>query len=172
MINSEIPEKKYWYALYTKPRHEFKAESQITACGIENYLPKITRIKQWSDRKKKVTEALFSGYIFIRGREKERLISLEQQSVIRSIFFEGKPAIVPDWQIDNLKKMLAKTSDITVTDKLKVGTPVKIISGPFKDVEGIVYNTSNQEKILAITIDLLRRSVLVKIPVDSLIEKK
>ena len=99
-------------------------------------------------------------------------MALEQYAIVRSIFFEGKPAIVPNWQIENLKKMLEEGEDVTVTEQLTIGTPVKIISGPFKDVEGIVYETSNQEKMLAITIDLLRRSVLVKIPRDSIIEQK
>ncbi len=172
MENPNLDKNKHWYALYTKPRHEFKAEEQLNGCGIEYFLPKITRLKQWSDRKKKVTEPLFSGYIFIRGNEKDRLLALEQYAIVRSIFFEGAPAIVPDWQIENLQKMLESGSDIEVTEQLNVGTKVKIISGPFKDVEGIVYETPNQEQMLAITIDLLRRSVIVKIPANSLIEKK
>ena len=172
MENPNIDKNKHWYALYTKPRHEFKAEEQLKACGIEYFLPKITRLKQWSDRKKKVTEPLFSGYIFIRGNEKDRLLALEQYAIVRSIFFEGAPAIVPDWQIENLQKMLENGSDIEVTEQLKIGTKVKIVSGPFKDIEGIVYKTPNQERMLAITIDLLRRSVVVKIPANSLVEKK
>ena len=172
MENPNLDKSKHWYALYTKPRHEFKAEEQLNGCGIEYFLPKITRLKQWSDRKKKVTEPLFSGYIFIHGNEKDRLLALEQYAIVRSIFFEGAPAIVPDWQIENLKKMLESGSDIEVTEQLNVGTKVKIISGPFKDIEGIVYETPNQEQMLAITIDLLRRSVVVKIPANSLIEKK
>ena len=52
---AETSDNKYWFALYTKPRSEFKAEQQLTAVGVENYLPTITRLKQWSDRKKKVT---------------------------------------------------------------------------------------------------------------------
>jgi len=170
--NPNLDKSKHWYALYTKPRHEFKAEEQLNGCGIEYFLPKITRLKQWSDRKKKVTEPLFSGYIFIHGNEKDRLLALEQYAIVRAIFFEGAPAIVPDWQIENLKKMLESGSDIEVTEQLNVGTKVKIISGPFKDIEGIVYETPNQEQMLAITIDLLRRSVVVKIPANSLIEKK
>jgi len=170
--NPNLDKSKHWYALYTKPRHEFKAEEQLRGCGIEYFLPKITRLKQWSDRKKKVTEPLFSGYIFVRGNEKDRLLALEQYAIVRSIFFEGAPAIVPDWQIENLQKMLENGTDIEVTEQLKIGTKVKIISGPFKDVEGIVYQTPNQEQMLAITIDLLRRSVVVKIPANSLIEKK
>lgn len=172
MENPNLDKSKHWYALYTKPRHEFKAEEQLKGCGIEYFLPKITRLKQWSDRKKKVTEPLFSGYIFVRGNEKDRLLALEQYAIVRSIFFEGAPAIVPDWQIENLLKMLESGSDFEVTEQIKIGTRVKIISGPFKDVEGIVYATPNQEQMLAITIDLLRRSVIVKIPTDSLIEKK
>ncbi len=172
MENPNLDKSKHWYALYTKPRHEFKAEEQLRGCGIEYFLPKITRLKQWSDRKKKVTEPLFSGYIFVRGNEKDRLLALEQYAIVRSIFFEGAPAIVPDWQIENLQKMLENGTDIKVTEQLKIGTKVKIISGPFKDVEGIVYQTPNQEQMLAITIDLLRRSVVVKIPANSLIEKK
>lgn len=163
---------KKWYALYTKPKHEFKAEQQLKAVGIEYYLPTITTIKQWSDRKKKVTEPLFRGYIFVHGNEKDRLLALEQYAVVRSIFFQGVPATVPDWQIENLRKMLEKGTDIEVSDKLAVGSTVKIISGPFQGVEGIVYENSNSERVLAITIDLLRRSVIVKIPRDSLIEQK
>ena len=172
MKNPAIGKNFYWYPLYTKPRHEFKAEEQLKGCGIEFFLPKVTRIKQWSDRKKKVTEPLFSGYIFVRGNERERLLALEQYAIVRSIFFEGAPAIVPDWQIENLQKMLENGTDVEVTDRMKVGTTVKIISGPFKDVEGIIYELPNQERMLAITIDLLRRSVVVRIPTDSLVEKK
>lgn len=113
-----------------------------------------------------------SGYIFIRGNEKDRLIALEQQSVVRAIFFEGKPAIVPNWQIENLQKMLERGFDVSVTDSIAIGKRVKIISGPFQDIEGIVYENANQDKILAITIDLLRRSVIVKIPKESVIEAK
>jgi transcription antitermination factor NusG len=169
--DSEFSIDKKWYPLYTKPRHEFKAETQLSACGIKYFLPSVTRIKQWSDRKKKVKEPLFSGYIFVHGSEKDRLIALEQYAIIRSIFFEGVPAIIPNWQIENLQKMLERSNDVTVTDKLAVGTVVKIISGPFKDVEGIVYEESNSGKVLAITIDLLRRSVVVRIPSDSIIQK-
>lgn len=167
-----MPKHKQWFALYTKPRHEFKAETQLQACGVEYYLPSVVRIKQWSDRKKKVKEPLFSGYIFVHGNERDRLLALEQYAIVRSIFFQGRPAIVPDWQIDNLMKMLEKGEEIVVSDKMEIGSRVKIINGPFKDIEGVVFENSNQEKMLAITIDLLRRSVIVKIPRDSLIEQK
>ena len=119
-MNSKPP--KYWYVLYTKPRHEFKAEAQINSLNIESYLPTNTVIKQWSDRKKKITEPLFKSYIFIHADEKERLQSLEQNAVVSAVSFKGKPARVPDVQIENLKKLLAGKTEVEVSNKIDINT--------------------------------------------------
>ena len=76
-----------WFALYTKPKHEFKAELELNNLSVENYLPKITRVRQWSDRKKKITLPLFSGYIFINVNEKERYQSLQLPSIVKTVSF-------------------------------------------------------------------------------------
>ena len=102
-----MSEIKHWFALYTKPRHEFKAQVQIESENITCYLPTITKLKQWSDRKKKVTEPLFRGYIFIESSERERLVAVELNSIVKTIFFDGKPSIIPDNQINNLRNLLS-----------------------------------------------------------------
>ncbi len=160
-------ESKNWYALYTKPRHEFKAEEQLTILGIENYLPKITLLKRWSDRKKKVTEPLFRGYIFIKADEKERLTAVQQNMIVKTVFFNGKPSVVPDFEIENLRNMLKIAKDVKVFDGLVKGTRVKVSEGPFQNVEGIVYGVSKNESMLAINIELLNRTVVVKLPPKS-----
>ena len=38
MSNPKLTSEKHWYALYTKPRHEFKAQVQLEAKEIEFYL--------------------------------------------------------------------------------------------------------------------------------------
>lgn len=162
---------KHWHPLYTKPRQEFKAEQQIAAVGLEYYLPTVTRLKQWSDRKKKVTEPLFNGYIFVYGVEKDRLIALQQNAIVRSLTFNGKPAYVQDWEIENLKKMLAENREVTIQNTLKAGTKVRVTEGPFKDVEGIVSYTPNNERELAVVIDLLKRSVVVYLPPECVVKK-
>jgi len=162
--------KKNWYALYTKPRHEFKAGLQLESISIEYYLPTVTRMKQWSDRKKKVTEPIMRGYIFVRCDERGRLESLEQNSIVRTVSFHGVPAIVPDWQIENLRRLLEGNPEVFITDLIKVGTKVKIIEGPFNGVEGIV-TYHQKERILAVTIETLHRSILVTLPPESVIKK-
>lgn len=78
---------KKWFALYTKPRHEFKALEQLREVEVDTYLPTIAVTKQWSDRKKKVIEPLFRGYIFICANEIERNIAVTREAVIKTIFF-------------------------------------------------------------------------------------
>lgn len=163
---------KYWFALYTKPRHEFKAQIQIDSLNIENYLPTVTQVKKWSDRKKKVTEPLLRGYIFIYADEKERLLSLEQKAIIKTVSFNGKPSRVPEFEIENLKRMLSGTHKVKVIEGIVKGTKVKITEGPFNGIDGVVFNTSKDESMLAISVELLNRSVVVKLPVGSVVKKQ
>ncbi len=160
---------KNWYALYTKSRSEFKAAAQLEERAIEYYLPAITKVKQWSDRKKKITEPVLRGYIFIYVNEKERLISLEQNAVVRCVFDQGKPAVIPAWQIENLQKMLSQKSDFFIHNGIVPGVKVRIKEGPFMDVIGVVKETDNGHTI-AVSIDLLNRSVIAHLPKESSFE--
>ncbi len=154
-----------WYALLTKVHQEFKAKAQLDALNIINYLPAVTRLKQWSDRKKRITEPVLKGYIFIRATEKERLIALEQPSVARCLFEKGKPAVIRDWQIENLRRVLETKFEVYVYDGLIPGREIEIISGPLKGIKGIIQSTPT-EKHIAVCIKLLNRTVIAKIPPD------
>ncbi len=154
-----------WFALYTKPRNEFKAALQLEAVNVNHYLPVITRFKQWSDRKKKITEPLLRGYIFIFADEKERYISLQQISIVRCIFDNGRPAVIPEWQIDNLKKFLNKETEVIVHSGIVPGAKVRILDGPFAGIIGVV-KQEVKGRTIAVNIDLLNRSVLTQISND------
>lgn len=160
-------ELKHWFALYTKSRHEFKAEEHFNKTGIINYLPSVTKIKQWSDRKKKIKEPVLRGYIFIYATETERLEALEHYSVTRCVHDLGRPAVIPDWQIENLKRMLQYKSDYFIKEGLVSGTMVEIIEGPFSGVIGVVYSGS-EGKSIAVSIELLNRSVIAYLPKESI----
>jgi transcription antitermination factor NusG len=61
---------KKWFVVYTRPQQELKVASQLSAMGITNYCPTITLVKQYSDRKKKVTKPLLSSYVMVELEEK------------------------------------------------------------------------------------------------------
>ena len=63
---------KNWYVIKTLSRAEKKTAERLTDTHYEVYLPLQTTIKQWSDRKKKVTIQLIPSYVFIKVDEKNR----------------------------------------------------------------------------------------------------
>lgn len=160
---------KYWYALYTKPRHEFKVEDNLNQLEIENYLPKVTRLKQWSDRKKRVVEPILRGYVFIYADEKERLKALNIFSVIKCVSEGGSPAKIPSWQIENLQRMLKIKSDFFLHNGLVPGSKIEIVDGPFKGVVGTLLS-SPSGKTLAVSLDLLNRTIMASLPRESVIK--
>ncbi len=156
-------EKKNWYALYTKVNQEFKAKDYLDSIGVENYLPAITRIKQWSDRKKKITEPVLRGYIFIYSNEYERIQSLQSPSIVRCVSQNGKPAVIPEWQIENFRNLIERKIDYLVYEGLVPGQYVEILNGPLKGLKGIIIK-SDESKRFAVSIELLNRSIIVEIP--------
>lgn len=158
---------KFWYALQTKPRQEFKAEKQLSGLGIEYYLPVIVKKNQWRDRVKQINEPVIRGYVFIKSNEIERLTALEQISICKCLFDQGKPAVIPDWQIENLKRMLRVQSDYFVYEGLVSGTKVEITQGPFTGVIGVIQSTS-EKCTFAVCIELLNRTVIAHLPKDSI----
>ncbi|RPI65687.1 MAG: UpxY family transcription antiterminator [Ignavibacteriales bacterium] len=168
LITSDTPG-KLWFALYTRPRQEFKAAECMERNNILHYLPTIKRLSQWSDRKKLITEPLLRGYIFILADERERLNALKEYPVLNCVFDKGKPAVIPKWQMENLYNFLKKESEFYLYEGLIPGNKVKINSGPFSGIIGIIQQ-SDSTNTLAVTIELLNRSILAHISHDTKFE--
>jgi len=156
-----------WHVLYTKPRHEVKALERLAQNGFEVYCPMKTTLKQWSDRKKKVSEPLLPSYIFIKTTEKKRQTPLADPSVLNYIFWLGKPAIIRDIEIDTLKEIVSKdkVQEFEVR-KLKIGSEIVINKGQIKNKNAIVKTISNKYikaelKELGMTIVLKKTDMLV-----------
>lgn len=158
-----------WLALYTKPKQEQKAELQIERYGIQVYLPMITRLSKWSDRTKKIREPLIKGYIFVYANEKERLQALENPSVVRCLLENGRPAVIPEYQIDNLKHFVKEEFEYKIVNAITPGMRVRIKSGAFKDVTGVIVQ-ENGNNALAVSIELLNRTVLSYLSDLSIVE--
>ena len=154
---------KRWYALYTKSRAEKKTEKELLYRGYETYLPLEKRLKQWSDRKKWVYEPLIRSYIFIRATRKELHYSTYTMGVVKVVNFEGKPAPIPDRQIQAIKEILKSGESYEVTsDFFEVGELVEIQTGNLKGIQGELIKQLNRYKVL-IRIDVIQQNLLVNI---------
>lgn len=129
----------YWTAFYTKPRSEKKAAERLSLKGFEVYCPTTTVVKQWSDRKKKVKEPVFSSYIFARVDEALRQQILIDPSVVNSVFWLKKPVRIRDTEIEAVKEFLDDFPQVNgaVLD-IEQGDRAIIMAGPLKGEEGVV----------------------------------
>jgi transcriptional antiterminator RfaH len=98
-----------WLVLYTKPRNEVKVAERLAAAGINVYCPMLTTLKQWSDRKKKVSSPLFTSYVFVQVTDSQRSSVFDIPGVVRYLFWLGKPAVVREEEIATIKELLDDT---------------------------------------------------------------
>ena len=134
---------KKWFVVYTKPQQELKVATQLSAMGITNYCPTITLVKQYSDRKKKVTRPLLSSYVMVELEENQRNKVFACTGIVRYLFFLGKPAVVPATQVNLMQDHLNGVyNDFKVTT-LSVGDSHTITEGPFSGITGKVVETDN-----------------------------
>ncbi|MFP4622418.1 MAG: UpxY family transcription antiterminator [Bacteroidales bacterium] len=154
---------KRLYALYTKSRTEKKAERELVAKNIETYLPLEKKLKQWSDRKKWVHEPLIRSYIFVRVNQKELYQAYYTPGIVTIVNFEGKPAPIPDKQIEAIKMLLKSGERYEVTsDFFEVGETVEIQAGGLKGFKGELVQQLNRYKVL-LRIDVIQQNLLINI---------
>ena len=137
-----------WYALYTKPRNEKKVEEQLHKMGLEVFCPKVSVVKQWSDRKKRVSQPLIPSYVFIKIKEQERDLVFSVSGVVRYLFFLGKPAIIKESEINAMKETLNHDfKEVGVMD-LEKGQKFTIEEGTFKGQEATFIEQKGNKIIL------------------------
>ena len=102
-------EQKFWYVVYTRSRAEKKVRDELTYNNIECFLPLQKKLRQWKDRKKWVEMPLMSGYCFVHISRKEYDNVLQTNNVVCYVTFEGKAAVIPNQQIDSVKKMMKQS---------------------------------------------------------------
>jgi transcription antitermination factor NusG len=56
----------HWYAVWSRSRHEKMVASALTNVGVTTFLPLVSEMHRWSDRRKSVDVPLFPGYVFVQ----------------------------------------------------------------------------------------------------------
>ena len=160
---TDIKDNKKWFAIYVKSRSEKKVFKLLEDIGIESFLPLITRVKQWSDRKKKVEEPLFRSYLFVNITLSDYYKVLNTAGVVKFITFEKQPVPVPDNQIIAIKEYLNDTELHVINyEDFKEGELVRIKSGQMKDLVGRFVKINGKHRII-INIEVVGQSLPINI---------
>src|SRR5579871_4598861 len=95
-----------WYAAYTSANHEKKVAEQLGARGVEHFVPLYSSVRQWKDRRVVIQLPLFPGYVFVRIALSNRLRVLQVPGVANLVSFEGRPAPLPQLEIEAVRTSL------------------------------------------------------------------
>lgn len=125
-----------WYAVWTRSRHEQRVLQQLEEKGISAFLPTIARWSRWKDRKKRINWPLFPGYCFARITPREVLAVLKCHGVVRLVSSQGKPAPIPDHEIESIRTLVASRLRFDPCPLIREGTLVEVTGGPLRGVVG------------------------------------
>ena len=157
-----------WYALYVRSRYEFVTRDELVRKGIDTYLPSVTRISQWKDRKKYIDFPLFPGYLFVclPAHQEVFLTVLKTRGAVNLLSLQrGIPSVVPTEEIDSLKLLVGSGQDLDIYPSLQKGAQVRVTRGPLKGAFGKI-EKSEEHYIFLVNIDILGRSVGVRMCAD------
>jgi transcription antitermination factor NusG len=131
------------------------------------YLPLHTTLRQWSDRKKKVTEPL-SGHIYLFISVLMILQGTQHPGYYSLVSFEGKAVKVPESTIEAIKNLIDNKFELEECPiNLKKGDRVRIMHGILKGFDGELVIFNNQKRVI-IRIEEINKSLLVNLPVHAL----
>jgi transcription antitermination factor NusG len=140
-----------WLAVYTRPRWEKKVNQLLEEKGVERYCPLNKVRRKWSDRIKVVEEPLFKSYVFVKVNDDDRTEVRMTPGVINFVYWQGKPAIIKEKEINAIKRFLDEYENVEVRPiEIKINQRVKINAGPMMEQEGKILYIKNKTVTVAI----------------------
>jgi transcription antitermination factor NusG len=151
-----------WWVLYTRHQHEKAVAEMLSAKDFEVFLPLYESVRRWKDRKKLLTLPLFPCYVFVKGGQDRRLQVVTTPGIHTILFHGESVAIVPEAEIQAIRKAVEGPFRVEPHPFLKCGQRVRVTRGSLEGVEGILVRKKNLYR-LVLSVDMMAQSVAVEI---------
>lgn len=142
---------KCWLVLRTKSRCENKVLNALIELGYVASCPCYTTLKQWSDRKKKVTVPLIPGVVFVQVFDGDVNVLYKINHVVSILKEHGKLALVRDVELQNLLILCGQWDEDLISQQnftdYQPGDLVEVISGGFSGVKGTMKSIHGKHKL-------------------------
>jgi transcriptional antiterminator RfaH len=147
-VEVTAPQRRWW-CLHTKPRQEKAAARDLRALRVPYYLPQVTREDRTPQgRKIRSVIPLFTSYLFLLGDERERVLALRGNRLVRILEVSDQRAISHDLQ--QVHQMLASGLAVVPEPTVPVGARVRILTGPLAGIEGRVIRRGKRDQFVAV----------------------
>lgn len=149
-----------WHVLHTRSRQEKSLARTLEAAGIRYYLPLVDRVRFYGHRKRTVTVPLFTNYLFVNGPLEAAYFANSTQRVANVIPVLDQEGFASD--LEQIRRALSGGADLSPFRYLEIGLRVRVTSGPFRDIEGLIENHHRPDRLI-LQIDTLGRAASLEI---------
>jgi len=149
-----------WWVIHTRPRCEKKMDGWFQRAGCPRHLPVRPSLRLYKNKRVTFEKPLFPGYAF------GAFSRLQRSTVFRSEYAASIIEVVD--QQGFLQQMAAIQAALEAGGKLEdhpflaEGRRVRIATGRFRGVEGIVEHIRNKTRI-CLSVDILQRTVAMEV---------
>ena len=158
--------RRRWHVLWTRSNCEQRVCDQVSAKGLEVFLPKIGVWSRRAGNRSLAQAPMFPGYLFLHTlMDKASYIEVCKSIGLVSILGErwDRLEVVPDSEVEGIQQALRAKLPVLPHPYLHEGQRVRIVRGPLADVEGIFVRSNPSKGLLVISIEMLHRSVAVEV---------
>ena len=169
-------EEKQWYVVNTYSGHENKVKEKLemraNSMDMKDYIFRVivpeekVLVEDKNGVQKEKIKKIFPGYILV-----EMIMSDEAWFIVRNtpgvtgfIGSSGKgakPTPLQPYEVDNILNSMGMAR-IDIKKELEVGTPVKIIDGPFANMSGKIESIDENTKTINVLVDLFGQETSVE----------
>lgn len=155
---------QHWYALYTKPKAEYKVATALEQAGIEVFLPEI----QTKEEPQMVMEPFFPCYLFMSANLQRLDTSVwKWMPGLRHIVAYGDQPIHLSPEIirlirSKIVQLNTKLSD-SPAPKFEPGDSVRIMHGPLQDMEAIFEGPTTPSKRVHVLLTILEQQRRIRV---------
>lgn len=167
---------KRWYVIHTYSGYEenvaHNLRQRIESMGMEDKIfevmvPKEKKIKIRNGKRKVVEEKIFPGYVMV-----EMLVTDDSWYVVRNtpnvtgfIGTGTTPTPIDEKEVKSLQRRMG-IDEPTYSIEVEVGETVRIVDGPFKEMEGKVSEVDTDRGKIKVMVSMFGRETPVEL--DSL----
>jgi len=165
MNESRVPNSESqlsWYVIQTKPTAEEIVRQHLANARLVTFLPKIRQMVRGQRRSSSRIKPLFPSYLFVQLdlADPSRYRMVRYTRGVRKILGDGAlPTAVPNEMIDIIRERVDGSGVIEQSITMKKGDEVKIRSGVFRDLVGILERPVSSAGRVRVLLQIMKHQV-------------
>ena len=104
-----------------------------------------------------------NGHDFARFDPADTLPVLKCSGVVNIVSFEGKPAPIPEYELDSIRVLIGTELQFDPCPLVHEGMMVEVVHGPLRGVVGRLMRKDHHRARLVLSVDLIGQAVSVEV---------